>query len=88
MALLSISALKNAHCGVADQYAALIGCNLGPNLTIAGSLATMLVISSARKRGEHLGPMEFLRIGLITTPALVLGTSFTLKFLTSFGLAK
>jgi arsenical pump membrane protein len=82
MALLSISALKTAHCNAADQYAALIGCNLGPNLTIAGSLATMLVISSARKRGENLGAMEFLRIGLITTPALVLGTSFTLRLLT------
>ena len=88
MALLSISALKTAQCNGADQYAALIGCNLGPNLTIAGSLATMLVISSARKRGENLGAMEFLRIGLITTPALVLGTSFTLKLLTPIISAK
>jgi arsenical pump membrane protein len=88
MALLSISALKTAQCNTADQYAALIGCNLGPNLTIAGSLATMLVISSARKRGENLGAMEFLRIGLITTPALVLGTSFTLKLLTPIISAK
>jgi arsenical pump membrane protein len=88
MALLSISALKTAQCNAADQYAALIGCNLGPNLTVAGSLATMLVISSARKRGENLGAIEFLRIGLITTPALVLGASFTLKFLTPIISAK
>jgi arsenical pump membrane protein len=83
MALLAISALKHAHATMADQYAALLGCNLGPNLTIAGSLATMLVISSARKRGEDLGALEFLRIGLITTPALVIGASIALKVLTS-----
>jgi arsenical pump membrane protein len=75
MALLAVSALKHAHSGLLDQYAALLGCNLGPNLTIAGSLATMLVISSARKRGEDISAMSFLKIGLVTTPVLVLGAS-------------
>ncbi len=75
MALLAISVLKHAHSGALDQYAALIGCNLGPNLTITGSLATMLVITSARKRGEEIGAMAFLRVGLITTPVLVGGTA-------------
>jgi len=79
MALLAVSALKNAHGSILDQYAALIGCNLGPNLTIAGSLATMLVITSARKRGQEISAMDFLRIGLITTPVLILGTSLAVR---------
>lgn len=80
MALLSVSALKHAHSGLLDQYAALLGCNLGPNLTIAGSLATMLVITSARKRGENISAIDFLRIGVVSTPVLVLGASITAYF--------
>lgn len=77
MALLAVSALKDSHSSLIDQYAALLGCNLGPNLTIAGSLATMLVITSARKKGENINAMDFLRIGLVTMPILILGASVT-----------
>jgi len=80
MALLAVSVLKHAHSGLLDQYAALIGCNLGPNLTIAGSLSTMLVITSARKRGEEIGALEFFRIGLLTTPVVVIGASIAAYF--------
>ncbi len=80
MALLAVSALKHAHSGALDQYAALLGCNLGPNLTVAGSLATMLVITSARKRGENISAMDFLRIGLVATPVLVLGAAIAAYF--------
>ena len=72
MALLSIAVLQHTPINDATAYAALLGCNLGPNLTITGSLATMLVISSARKKGEDICASEFLRAGLWTTPALLL----------------
>ncbi|MBU6454836.1 MAG: hypothetical protein KGS72_23915 [Cyanobacteria bacterium REEB67] len=84
MALLSVSVLTHAHAGLLEQYAALIGCNLGPNLTIAGSLATMLVITSARKKGEDISPLEFLRIGMISTPILVLGSAFVAALVGNF----
>jgi arsenical pump membrane protein len=70
MALLSISSLK--HSDDLARYAALIGCNLGPNLTVTGSLATMLVIATARKQGENVGAKDFLKVGLVTTPLLLL----------------
>jgi len=69
MALLSISSLK--HTDDLARYASLIGCNLGPNLTVTGSLATMLVIATARKQGENVGAKDFLKVGLITTPLLL-----------------
>ena len=69
MALLSISSLK--HGDDLTRYAALIGCNLGPNITIAGSLATMLVITSARKQGENVRALDFFKIGLKTTPLVL-----------------
>ena len=75
MALLAISVLGHSHSSTAAQYGALLGCNLGPNLTVAGSLATMLVISTARKKGEDLSALEFFKIGLIVTPILLLVSS-------------
>ncbi|MEO7719059.1 MAG: ArsB/NhaD family transporter, partial [Capsulimonas sp.] len=71
MALLAISSLHAAHAGPAAQYGALLGCNLGPNLTVAGSLATMLVISNARKRGEDIGAADFFKVGSIATPLIL-----------------
>jgi arsenical pump membrane protein len=72
MALLSISSLR--HGDDLTRYAALIGCNLGPNVTVAGSLATMLVITSARKQGEDVHAADLFKVGMLTTP-LVLGAA-------------
>jgi len=81
MALLSISSLR--HGDDLARYAALLGCNIGPNLTVAGSLATMLVISTARKRGEDVGAKDFFFVGLKVTPALLFVGS--LGLLVTFG---
>ncbi|MBV9868195.1 MAG: hypothetical protein JO316_22810 [Abitibacteriaceae bacterium] len=78
MALLSISVLRGAHATHPAQYGALLGCNLGPNLTLTGSLATMLVITGARKRGEDMGAWEFFRVGIITTPLLLISSAIAL----------
>jgi arsenical pump membrane protein len=69
-----------AH-GLADRphatgllLAVLIGVNVGPNLTYAGSLATLLWRRILRRHDTepHLG--EFLRLGVLTVPAgLVVG---------------
>ena len=73
MSLLSISVLKQLNLpGLASQFGALLGCNLGPNITVTGSLATMLVISAARKRGSEVSPADFFKAGIIVTPVLIL----------------
>lgn len=52
--------------------ALLIGVNLGPNLSITGSLATLLWLVAIRREGEHVGALSFLRLGvLVMPPALV-----------------
>jgi len=53
-------------------YGLLLGVNLGPNLTIIGSLATILVLSLARQAGASVSFRDYLRLGLIMTPALLL----------------
>ncbi len=91
MALLSISVLEKAHLhGVSAELAAILGCNLGPNLTVAGSLATMLVITAARKRGENISAWEFFKVGVLVTPLLLVACSgaLWLSILLFGGLAK
>ncbi len=78
MALLAISTLHQAHAAPPAIYGSLLGCNIGPNLTVAGSLATMLVITTARKKGEDIGAGQFLRAGLLATPAVLLAASVLL----------
>ena len=78
MALLAISVLHHAPPAAPTLYGALLGCDLGPNLTLAGSLATMLVISSARRGGEDIGARDFFAAGLRTTPLLLLSAGLAL----------
>lgn len=53
--------------------AILIGVDLGPNLSVTGSLATILWLIALRREGEHVGALRFLRLGLVVMPpALVL----------------
>ena len=60
--------LTALHPDSAKSFAALIGVNLGPNLSTNGSLATILWLAIVRKNGEQASPLSFLRTGLIVTP--------------------
>jgi arsenical pump membrane protein len=50
-------------------YALIAGVDLGPNLTTAGSLATILWMGSLRKRGIHVNAWEYLKLGIVVVPA-------------------
>jgi arsenical pump membrane protein len=52
--------------------AILIGVDLGPNLSVTGSLATILWLIVLRREGEHVGAAQFLRLGLIVMPPALL----------------
>jgi arsenical pump membrane protein len=53
--------------------AALIGVDLGPNLSVTGSLATLLWLVALRREGQTVSGLDFLKLGVIVTPpALVL----------------
>jgi arsenical pump membrane protein len=65
-----------AAAGPGAVLAVLIGTNIGPNLTYAGSLATLLWRRVLREHGQDEPDLgEFTRLGLLTVPAgLVLAT--------------
>jgi arsenical pump membrane protein len=64
--------------GPGAVLAALIGVNLGPNLTYVGSLATLLWrrILHEHDTGADLG--DFTRLGLLTVPATLLAATVAL----------
>ncbi len=52
--------------------ALLIGVDLGPNLSVTGSLATILWLAALRREGCLVSAWEFLRLGtVVTVPALL-----------------
>ena len=70
--------LAGAAVGAADvpdrvASAVLIGIDLGPNLSVTGSLATILWLGALRREGVTVGAWAFLRLGaLVMPPALLL----------------
>ena len=70
MALSVGSALPAADPHAA--YAALIGINLGPNLAVSGSLASIMWLAILRRHGLEVGAGQFFRLGLIVMPAALL----------------
>lgn len=64
--------------GSAAVLAALIGVNIGPNLTYVGSLANLLWRRVLHQRNESTDAAEFSLIGLVTVPASVCASVVTL----------
>lgn len=77
--LISGAAVKAAGATGALRHAVLIGVDLGPNLSVTGSLATILWLIAIRREGEEIGFWKFLKWGaLIMPPALALAVLATL----------
>jgi arsenical pump membrane protein len=64
--------------GPGPVLAALIGVNLGPNLTYVGSLATLLWRRVLHERDEEPALGEFTRLGLAVVPATLVGSTVAL----------
>ncbi len=77
VALASGSALRHAHLSGAHlggtiQHAVLIGVDLGPNLSVTGSLATILWLIVLRREGVEITGWQFLKTGMIVMPIALL----------------
>lgn len=68
-----IAAFSLQHAPAHIVHAALIGVDLGPNLSVTGSLATLLWMGALRSNGVSISPWHFLGVGsVVVTPALLL----------------
>jgi len=50
------------------RAALLIGVDLGPNLSLTGSLATILWLAALRREGQFVSAWSFLKLGLLVMP--------------------
>jgi arsenical pump membrane protein len=75
-ALLLLPAVAGAGSG--PVLAVLIGVNTGPNLTYVGSLATLLWRRVLVRHGQELPIAEFLRLGALTVPPVLITATVAL----------
>ena len=79
--LLAGRAAELAQAPERVRSAVLIGIDLGPNLSVTGSLATLLWLSALRREGHAVSAWAFLKLGaLVMPPALLLALAATFAF--------
>jgi arsenical pump membrane protein len=69
--LIAGNAIHAAHVPGIVRSSILIGIDLGPNLSVSGSLATILWLLALRREGQRVDAWTFLKLGVvIMIPAL------------------
>jgi arsenical pump membrane protein len=78
-ALIAGTAANAAGVSPTVLQSVLIGADLGPNLSVTGSLATILWLTALRRDGHHVSAWTFLKLGLVVMPpALILALAATI----------
>ncbi|CAM5771677.1 arsenic transporter [Labrys miyagiensis] len=70
--LIAGSTVQAAQVPDAIRAAAVIGIDIGPNLSITGSLATILWLTALRREGHGVSAWAFLKSGFIAMPPALL----------------
>jgi arsenical pump membrane protein len=72
LGLIVGGSVRSAHMKGPILDAALIGVDLGPNLSITGSLATILWLIALRKEKIQVSFWDFFKVGVVAMPAALL----------------
>jgi len=73
LGLVSASVVGAAQVPEKILDAVLVGIDLGPNLSVTGSLATILWLTALRREAIKFGSIRFLAVGIVVMPpALIL----------------
>ncbi len=70
----SLHTIQHAPTGVRYGFiaATIFGCDLGPNLTTVGSLATVLWLLILRQRNLDVSGLDYFKVGILVTPLMLL----------------
>jgi arsenical pump membrane protein len=74
LGLIAGSTLQTANAKGLIADAVLIGVDLGPNLSITGSLATILWLLALRKERLDVSFWDFLKVGVVAMPIALLAS--------------
>ncbi len=88
MAVILTSALHSVqHAPLSVQQgflaASIFGCDLGPNLTTVGSLATVLWLLILRQRNIDVSGLDYFKVGIVVTPLMLLIGALTIWLMLS-----
>jgi arsenical pump membrane protein len=79
--LIASLSIAQAHASQRIADSLLIGVDLGPNLSVTGSLATILWLLAIRREGETVTFWRFFKVGVVVMPpALILALGARLLF--------
>ncbi|QBD77965.1 hypothetical protein EPA93_18975 [Ktedonosporobacter rubrisoli] len=78
MAVVLTAALGGVHsispsAQLGFVAASIFGCDLGPNLTTVGSLATVLWLLILRRRNLDISGLDYFKVGILVTPLMLAG---------------
>ena len=77
--LIGGATLRQANHLPLLEHAVLIGVDLGPNLSVTGSLATILWLIALRRENVEITAWEFMKAGLIAMPVALLASLLVLR---------
>src|SRR6201999_1622207 len=77
--LMGGAAIRHAHETGIVAHAIPLGVDLGPNLSVTGSLATILWLIALRREGVEITAGTFLKIGMIVMPVPLLLSLLVLR---------
>ncbi len=72
--LIAGATVAGAHASPALRSAVAIGIDLGPNLSVTGSLATILWLLALRRERIAIDAWRFLRVGAIAMPSALIAS--------------
>jgi arsenical pump membrane protein len=72
--LIAANTLALTHTQGLLRDILLIAVDLGPNLSVTGSLATILWLLALRREGLHVTALDFLKAGLLAMPLALLAS--------------
>src|SRR5713226_1751633 len=79
----SLHSLQHAPLAVQHGFiaATIFGCDLGPNVTTVGSLATVLWLLILRRRNLEVSGLDYFKVGVVVTPLMLLAGAMTIWLL-------
>jgi arsenical pump membrane protein len=72
LGLIATTAGHNANAPMQVTEALTIGIDLGPNLSVTGSLSTILWLVALRREGIRVSALSFLKLGAVVMPPALL----------------
>jgi arsenical pump membrane protein len=79
----SLNSVQHAAPAVRNGFiaATMFGCDLGPNLTTVGTLATILWLLILRERDVEVSGLDYFKVGIVVTPVMLFLGALTIWLL-------